>query len=59
MNNNDFKNIIQNSDPEKLKASLSADEQALLNTLLNDKSAREKFLSSAEAQKLLKMLGKI
>ena len=59
MKNNDIYKLITNKDPNVLKSQLNAEEQALLNTLLNDKSAREKFLSSAEAQQLLKMLGQL
>lgn len=59
MNNNDLSKLIKNSSPESLRAQLSPEDQALLNSLLNDPSAREKFLSSSEAQKLLKMLGNI
>ena len=49
--------ILKNSDPATLLAKLSPEERNLLDSLIKDKSARAKFLSSAEAQKIIKMMG--
>lgn len=57
MNNNDINNLLKNSDPASLMSKLGKEEMQLFNSLLKDSDAREKFLSSDEAQKLLKMLG--
>ena len=55
--NNNPENILKNTDPASLLAKLSPEERQLLNSLMKDKSARSKFLSSAEAQKIIKMMG--
>ena len=55
--NNNPKNILKNTDPASLIAKLSPEERQLLDSLMKDKSARAKFLSSAEAQKIIKMMG--
>lgn len=55
--NNNPKNILKNTDPASLLAKLSPEERQLLDSLMKDKSARAKFLSSAEAQKIIKMMG--
>ncbi len=55
--NNNPKNIFKNTDPASLLAKLSPEERQLLDSLMKDKSARAKFLSSAEAQKIIKMMG--
>lgn len=57
MNNIDINNLLKNSDPASLMSKLGKEEMQLFNSLLKDSDAREKFLSSDEAQKLLKMLG--
>ena len=56
MNNNPEK-ILKNTDPASLLAKLIPEERQLLDSLMKDKSARAKFLSSAEAQKIIKMMG--
>ena len=55
--NNNPENILKNTDPASLLAKLSPEERQLLDSLMKDKSARAKFLSSAEAQKIIKMMG--
>jgi hypothetical protein len=54
---NNMDSILKNSDPATLLAKLSPEERKLLDSLIKDKSARAKFLSSAEAQKIIKMMG--
>lgn len=56
MNNNEIKKMIKNSDPTDLLSKLGPDEKQFLNTLLNDKSARDKFLSSKEAAEIMKII---
>ena len=48
--------MIKNSDPTDLLSKLGPDEKQFLNTLLNDKSARDKFLSSKEAAEIMKII---
>lgn len=55
--NNNPENILKNADPKSLISKLSAEEKQLLDSLMKDSSARAKFLSSAEAQKIIKMMG--
>ncbi len=56
--NNDLNSILKNSDPKSLFSKLSAEEKLLFESLMKDSSARAKFLSGDEAQKILKMLKK-
>ncbi len=59
MDNGNIKKNFKNMNPEELKNRLNGEQQALLSRLLADKDAREKFLSSPEAQNLLRMLSKM
>ncbi len=43
-------------DPASLMASLNAEDRAMLNSLMRDKNARDKLLSSPEAKKLISWL---
>lgn len=58
MSNNELNNLLKNSNPNELMSKLNGEQLALFNALMKDGEAREKFLSSPDAQKLLKMLNK-
>ena len=55
--NNNSDSIFKNVDPSALLAKLNPEEKTLLDSLMKDSSARAKFLSSEEAQKIIKMIG--
>lgn len=55
--NNQPENILKNNDPKSLISKLSPEEKQLLDSLMRDPAAREKFLSGEQAQKIIKMMG--
>lgn len=58
--NNDFNEKIKKAtggkDTAAMLSSLNYEERKLLDTLLKDEKARQEFLSSAEAKKIISML---
>lgn len=57
MNKHDIEKLL-GADPATLTAALSEDDRRLLQSLIADPVAREKFLSTKEAGAILGMLGK-
>lgn len=57
MKNNNFNlNELKGKSKEELLNSLSSDDKAKLNSILNDKASLEKLLKSPEALAIMKML---
>jgi len=60
INNNAFNDKIlkaaANKDTSALLSSLNAEERRLLDKLMSDEKARQEFLSSAEAKKIISKL---
>lgn len=56
MDNKEIEKMVKNSNPTDLLSKLGPEETQLLNTLLQDKTARDKFLSSKEVAEIIKML---
>lgn len=54
MNNNDLAKLFSNSDPANLISKLDQKDKMLLDSLMKDAKAREEFLSSEAAQKIIK-----
>ena len=54
--NNEIKKAVNNKDAAALLSSLNSEDKKLLDTLLKDEKAREKFLSSSEARKIISAL---
>ncbi len=54
--NDDIKDAINKKDTAALLSSLSDEDKKLLDTLLKDEKAREEFLSSSDARKIISAL---
>lgn len=54
--NDDIKDAINKKDTAALLSSLSDEDKKLLDTLLKDNKAREEFLSSSDARKIISAL---
>lgn len=54
--NDDIKEAINKKDTAALLSSLSNEDKKLLDTLLKDDKAREEFLSSGNARKIISAL---
>ena len=54
--NDDIKEAINKKDTAALLSSLSNEDKKLLDTLLKDDKAREEFLSSSNARKIISAL---
>ena len=54
--NDDIKDAINKKDTAALLSSLSDEDKKLLDTLLMDNKAREEFLSSSDARKIISAL---
>ena len=54
--NDDNKDAINKKDTAALLSALSDEDKKLLDTLLKDNKAREEFLSSSDARKIISAL---
>lgn len=54
--NDDIKDAINKKDTAALLSALSDEDKKLLDTLLKDNKAREEFLSSSDARKIISAL---
>ncbi len=58
MNNRDIEKMLGTADPAALTAALSESDRELLSRLIRDPAARAKFLSSKEAEAILRSLNR-